>query len=159
SGVTVDGFVARGATNNGVSILSGVSGTKIRNCAVIGSGAEGIRATTLDDVLVQDSLVIGSGASGILLRQVTKATVRNNLVYDNFEWGISIDNSAASGPAGPVATGQLVERNTSAFNGAGDLRLANARGTIRDNLLTNTQGVGLRIDTAGSTLLNNGFAD
>ncbi|MEW6269351.1 MAG: right-handed parallel beta-helix repeat-containing protein, partial [Thermodesulfobacteriota bacterium] len=156
-GVTIDGFVVQGATNNGISVLPGVSRTAIRNCAVVGAGAEGIRASTLDDVLVQDSVVVGARASGILLRQVTNATVRNNLVYDNGEWGISIDNSGASGPAPAVATGHLVERNTSAYNAVGNLRLANARGLVRDNLLTHTPGVGLRTDTAGSTLLHNGF--
>ena len=77
-------------------------------------------------MLVQDSVVSGATGSGILLRQVTNATVRNNLVYDNAEWGISLDNSTGAS----IATGQLVERNSSAFNGTGDLRLANARGVV-----------------------------
>jgi len=157
SSVTLDGLIVRGATNNGISVLPEVAGTAIRNCAVLGAAAEGIRATTLDEIVVQDSIVTGARGSGVLLRNVTNATVRNNLVYDNAEWGISIDASSASGPAPPVSTGHLVERNTSAFNGTGNLRLANARGLVRDNLLTHTAGVGLRIDTAGSTLLNNGF--
>ncbi|MBY0274023.1 right-handed parallel beta-helix repeat-containing protein, partial [Candidatus Binatia bacterium] len=153
SGVTIDGFVVQGATNNGISVLAGSSRVAIRGCAVIGSVAEGIRVASTDDVLVQDSVVASSGGSGILLRQVTNAIVRNNLVYDSFEWGISIDNSTGSG----VATGHLVERNTSAFNGLGALRLASARGTVRDNVLSDTGGVGLRIDTTGSTLLGNAF--
>ena len=59
--------------------------------------------------------------------------------------------------AGVVSAGHLVERSTLAFNKLGDLRLARATGTIRDNLLSNTAGVGLRVDTAGVRLLHNGF--
>ena len=157
SNVTVAGLVVRGATNHGISVLPDAHRTVIRGCAVIGAGAEGIRAATLDDILVEDSVVVGARGTGVLLRLVTNATVRNNLVYDSGEWGVSIDASAASGPTPPVYAGHLVERNTVAFNATGNLRLANARGVVRDNLLTDTPGTGLRIDTAGSTLLHNGF--
>jgi hypothetical protein len=156
-GVSIDGFVLRSGMT-GVSALAGSDDLEIRNCTAVGTASDGFRVVDSTGVVVEDSRAIGSAFSGILLRRVDDATIRNNLLYDNGEWGLAIDNSPIGSQVLPVSAGNLVAENTIAFNELGNLRLANAVGEIRDNLLTDTPGVGMRTDTDGSLLLHNGFA-
>jgi hypothetical protein len=158
SNVTLDGFVVRSA-NTGISALAGANGLRLVNVVSLGAVFDGVRADGIDGVSITDSIVAGAGESGIQLRKVTNATVRNNLSYGNAEWGISLDNSPVGGETVPLSPGNLVAENTSAFNATGALRVANATGTVRDNLLTDSPGTGrgLRIDTPGVTLKSNGF--
>ena len=151
--VKVSGFVVEAAPNNGVSVLDGADRVEIRGCALVRSRANGLLAKGVSGLVVQDVVAVSSGQSGIVLRNTTGSTLRDVLSYENAEWGANVNSVVA----GVVSGGHLVERSTFAFNALGDLRFAKASGTIRDNLLTNTPGVGLRIDTAGSTLLHNGF--
>src|SRR5262249_47592485 len=133
------------------------NGVTIRNCAVIDASTDGIRAANLDGADIENSIVVGATNEGIYLRRVTNGTVRNNLVYDNDDWGISLDNTGPGGTLPAGSTGNLVGSNPSAGNTTGDFKLLNAIGEVRDNLLTDTPGVGLRIDTAGATVHHNGF--
>ena len=157
TGVRIDGLVLKGGTT-GLSALLGSNDLEVRNSIAIGATTDGFRIVDSTGVLIEDSRAIGSAFSGILMRRVQEATIRNNLVYDNGEWGVSLDSSAVGAQTSPLSAGNLVAENTLAFNGMGNLRLANAVAEIRDNLITDTAGVGLRTDTTGSLLLNNGFA-
>jgi len=151
--VTIRGFVVEGAPNHGVSVLDGADRVEIRGCALVRSSANGLLAKGVSGLVVEDVVIASSGLSGLVLRNTTGSTLRDVLSYENGEWGANVHSVVT----GVVSTGHLVERGTFAFNGLGGLRMARASGTIRDNLLTNTPGVGLRIDTAGSLLLHNGF--
>jgi nitrous oxidase accessory protein NosD len=131
SSVTLDGFVLRGLT--GVSALAGSDELAIRNCIALDSSSDGFRVVDSTGVTIEDSRAIGSAFSGILLRRVDDATVRNNLLYDNGEWGLSLDNSPMGSQVLAPSAGNLVAENTIAFNTLGNLRLANAAGEIRDN--------------------------
>ena len=153
SGVLVRGFVVEDAPNNGISILDGSDRVEIRDCVVARSRANGLLAKSVSGLLVEGLVSVSSTYSGIVLRNTTDTTVRDLLAYENGEWGLNLNSVVA----GVVSAGHLVERSTLAFNKLGDLRLARATGTIRDNLLSNTAGVGLRVDTAGVRLLHNGF--
>ncbi len=153
--VTIDGFIIRGG-QTGISILGGADRTRVSNCTVLESETDGIRAQDVSDVRFEHVSVSTSLYSGILLRRTANATVSDALVYANGEWGVSFANGGSDDT--PVAEGNTVERSTLAFNGLGNLRLANARAVVRDNLLTDTAGVGFRADTPGSVLLHNGFA-
>jgi len=156
-GVTIDGFVIVGA-NTGISAITGSDSVTVRNCAVIDASQDGIRAAQLDTVTIDGNVVAGSGGAGVALRKATNAIVRNNLLYDNDEWGLHVDNTPVGSEIVPVSTGNLIAENTAAFNGTGNVRLANAIGEVRDNVLSDTQGVGLAITTAGALLLHNGFS-
>ncbi|MBU6282598.1 right-handed parallel beta-helix repeat-containing protein, partial [bacterium] len=151
--VTVSGFVVEDAQNNGVSVLDGADRAEVRDCALVRSRANGLLAKGVSGLVVEDVISVSSGQSGIVLRNTTGSTLRDVLSYENGEWGANVNSVVA----GVVSGGHLVERGTFAFNALGGVRFAKAAGTIRDNLLTDTPGVGLRIDTAGSTLLHNGF--
>jgi hypothetical protein len=153
SGVLVRGFVVEDAPNNGISVLDGSDRVEIRDCVVARSRANGLLAKSVSGLLVEGLVAVSSTYSGIVLRNTTDTTVRDLLAYENGEWGLNLNSVVA----GVVSAGHLVERSTLAFNMLGDLRLARATGTIRDNLLSNTAGVGLRVDTAGVRLLHNGF--
>ena len=156
TGVTVDGFVVRGAST-GISAEAGASSVTVRNCAVIGATMDAFRAFSLDGAVFENDVAAGAGGAGFALRKATNVTVRNNLAYDNAEWGIHVDNTPVGAEVVPVSTGNLVAQNTTAFNTLGNVRLANAIGDVRDNVIANTPGTGLAITTAGAVLLQNGF--
>ncbi|MBY0275801.1 right-handed parallel beta-helix repeat-containing protein, partial [Candidatus Binatia bacterium] len=156
TGVTVDGFVVRGAST-GIAAEAGASSVTVRNCAVIGATMDAFRAFSLDGVTFENDIAAGAGGAGFALRKATSATVRNNLAYDNAEWGIHLDNTPVGSEVVAVSTGNLVAGNTAAFNGTGNIRLANAIGDVRDNVIANTGGTGLAITTAGARLVQNGF--
>lgn len=152
--VTIFGIVVENAPASGISVLSGANRATVRACVVVGSAFQGVSAQGVDGLLVEDTIVVSSAYSGITLRDTSHATVRNVLAYANGEWGVSIRNGG--GTAGGAEN--VVERSTLAHNRSGNLRLVSATiATVRDNLFTDTNGIGLRLDTAGSQLLANGF--
>ncbi len=151
--VTLDGLVVRGGTT-GIANSTGGDDLRVTNCAVADQSTDGIRITDASGVTVENSITTGALFSGVLLRRVTDATVKNVLSYANGEWGVSLDNTPGTEP---LSTGNLVAHNTLTLNGVGNGRLLNAIGTVRDNLLTDSAGTGLRVDTSGAVLLHNGF--
>ena len=154
AGVTVSGFVLRSAST-GINVTPGSNDVRITNCAAVDSATDGFRATDVSGLIIENSIATGSTFSGIQLRRVQSATIQNNLAYANGEWGFSHDNTPEENP---LSDGNLVALNTFTQNGIGNARLMNAVGTVRDNLLSESV-TGLRIDTAGATILHNGFHD
>lgn len=153
SGVTVDGFVLRSAAT-GINVTAGSNDVRITNCAATGSSTDGIRASDVTDLTIENSVATGNTFSGIDLRRVQAATIRNNLSYANGDWGLSHDNSPVEET---LSVDNLIAHNTFTMNGLGNARLLNAIGTVRDNLLTDSAGTGLRLDTAGTLIEHNGF--
>ena len=157
AGVTLDGIEIRGGTT-GISALETATDLSLLNCVVRDSDGDGIRVQDAADIRIENCVATTNAQSGIKLRNVQRATVRNNLVYGNPEWGITLDNSGTDedNPP-PLSVDNLVASNTVAFNGSGNLRLDNTDGIVRDNLLTNTDGMGLKLENAPATLHHNGF--
>jgi parallel beta-helix repeat protein len=154
-GVTVDGLVLRRAVT-GILVTAGSNDVRIANCVAAGSSTDGFRASNVSGLIVENSIATGSLYDGISLRQVDGATIRNNLSYANGDWGLSQDNSPATAPLSPD---NLIAHNTLAYNGLGNARLVGIGGWVRDNLLTDSPGVGLRLDESSPLLSHNGFAN
>ncbi|MDG2306155.1 MAG: right-handed parallel beta-helix repeat-containing protein, partial [Candidatus Binatia bacterium] len=152
-GVTIDGFLLKEGTT-GITVTAGGDDVRITNCSAAGSSTDGFRATDVSGVIIENSVASGSLFSGIHLRRVQSATIRNTLSYANGEWGLSHDNSPGTEP---LSVDNLVAHNTFTMNGVGNASLRNAVGLVRENLLTDSPGTGMRIDTPGAVLSHNGF--
>ncbi|MEO2169674.1 MAG: right-handed parallel beta-helix repeat-containing protein, partial [bacterium] len=123
----------------------------------------GIRLNNTFDAIVDSCVVRGAAQTGIavLSDEIAAASgggrnyLRNNLVTGSGEWGIHIDSEA---PA-PVSSGHLVAFNTLYGNGTtggqGGLRLQNAIGELRDNIVVGNSGRGIKSDTAPLLLHHN----
>jgi len=137
----------------------GADGLIVRGCQTVGQSANGITVNGTAGATVESSIVVSAGSRGIFLDHSSEVYVRNNLVYGHGEWGIDFDNENASDPQPPVSTGNVVAFNTVAFNGdqagEGGIRLKNAVGHVRDNVLSGNQSTGLRLEGAGTTVHHN----
>lgn len=150
--VLVEGFRIEGGTH-GIR-ADGADGLVIRGCTAVGVAFNGFHVANTTGVTIENSKAVSSGNRGILLDHTNLAYVRNNLVYDNGDWGVDVENTNPSNPQPPLSTGNLIAFNTVAFNGSGGIRLKNAIGEIRDDIITNNSGIGLRIDTSGAVVQN-----
>ncbi len=104
---------------------------------------------------IEGSIAASAGSRGIFVDHASEAYLRSNLVYDNGEWGIDFENTNASDPQPPLSTGNVVAFNTVAYNGGasgGGIRLTNAIGEVRDNVVAHNAPVGLRLTPAGSSV-------
>jgi len=151
--VTVDGLVVVGGAT-GIAALAGADAVTVRNCAAILSNTDGFRATDVTQAVVEHSIFATSGNSGLRFRRATAVTVNNVLSYDSDEWGIAVDNT---GSGRPLSTGNVIANVTLAKNFLGNLMLRNASGEVRDSLIVESPGRGLRIDAPGVVLIANGI--
>lgn len=155
--ITLDGLRIRGAST-GISALTGSNGLRIRNCMVLESQGDGIRIFESEGVRIENTIVASNLYAGIKLRRSTRVELENNLVYGNGEWGISLDNSSASDDnVPPLSENNLLAANTITNNAVGNLRIENSAGTVRDNLISDAIGIGLKIENSDVTLQHNGF--
>ena len=132
-------------------------GLAIRSCTASGQTAGGFTVVATSGVIIENSVAAATGARGIHLDHSGSAYVRNNLVYGPSEWGIDFENADDGDPmTPPLSTGNVVAFNTVARGGGaagtGGIRLKNAIGEVRDNLLFDNVPIGLRIDTAGASV-------
>ena len=148
--VVVDGFVIESAST-GISILPAGSGAVVRNCAIVAPSSDAIRAVEAERVTVEGSVAATAGGSALRLKRVRSAAVRHNLFYDAREWGVYADGD------GTTVVDLDVAGNTVVANRSGGLQLRGARGVVRDNLLTDSAGPGVKLDGQAIALLHNGF--
>ena len=155
SNVVLDGLTVEGGTH-GIRATT-ADGLVVRNCNLLGATFDGLRIESSDGFTVENSRAISNGGRGIILQYSQAGYLRNNLVYANASWGIDIENSTASDPQPPLSTGHVLAFNTIAYNGVnegGGLRLKNATGEVRDSIIADNTGVGLRLDPAGTAVRN-----
>lgn len=153
--VLVEGIRVEGGSH-GIRAIN-APGVVIRDCTVVGASFDGIRIETTTGSTVENSTVVSNGGRGISVRHASQAYLRNNLVYDNNQWGIDIDSSTPSDPQPPQATGHVLAFNTVAYNGSaeGGIRLKNATGELRDNIITDNTPTGLRVEATDVSIHHN----
>ena len=136
-GLVIEGFVILGGSH-GIK-ATGADGLRIRGCKSIAAQFNGFTVEQTSGVTIESSVAASAGSRGILIDHTSEAYLRSNLVYGAGEWGIDLENTNASEPQPPLSMGNVVAFNTVAFNGGGagegGLRLKNAVGQIRDNVL------------------------
>src|SRR5581483_3467333 len=156
--VVVEGLVFRGSSQ-GIR-AENADGIVVRGCTAVGQSTTGFAFIATTGLTIENSTAVSAGSRGFHVdHDSSSAYLRNNLVYDNGEWGIDVDNTVAGGGQPALSTGNVVAFNTVALNGGGagqgGVRLRNAIGEVRDNVIADNANVGLRIDTPGASVHHN----
>jgi parallel beta-helix repeat protein len=135
-GVTVEGFIVQGGST-GISFIRSDNGT-VRDNVVYGNTVHGINFSDSAEGTIEKNIVHTNAQMGIRYKNGANGVVRNNLVYNNLDWGISLEMDPAS-----FSTANVIESNTVDRNGDG-IRLLDGGGSITHNIITGTQGTGLK---------------
>jgi len=143
-GITIEGFIVKGATTRGISIVNSAN-MVVRNNMVYDSDTGIFFRTTADakvaaSGVVENNIVHSNTGIGIQYENRSTAVlgnivVRNNLVYANRDWGIFLEPISAS-------VGNIIANNTAHLNARG-IRISAGSGVFVDNIITNNIGVGL----------------
>ena len=148
--VLVEGIRVVGGTHG--FRAADADGLVLRDCVSLEATFNGFHIENTSGVTIENSRAISAGSRGFFLDHTNLAYVRNNLAYANRGWGIDLENTNASDPQPPLSTGNVLAFNTVAFNGSedgGGVRLKNAVGEIRDSIVAENHGPGVRADTEG----------
>jgi hypothetical protein len=124
--VTIDGFVVRGSSVNGIQAGphdggGPVRGVVVTNAVVHDNALAGLKFTNATRGIVRHSVVNNNGSHGIVYSGAN-GNIVNNLVYSNFgaggEYGLTVEACA-----GCANTGHLIRNNTVYGNARGGIRL------------------------------------
>ncbi len=158
AGVHVDSFVEARIEN--LVVLGGAQGVNARNAdgirvtgvVVAGPSNLGIRLQWTSGARIENCIVSGAGnGHGVALFETGGAYLRNNLIYANAETGVSIESTGAT------SVGNVIAFNTIHQNGNG-IRLLNASGEVRDNILSDTVDLALYLGGPNTTVHHNQFS-